>query len=349
MKKRSRQILSLDTRRKMSNILVTGSAGFIGFYAAKALLDAGETVIGADNFNSYYDPALKRARTEILTAYPKFTGLEIDLADRDAVEKCFREFSPQLVCHLAAQPGVRYSLKNPFAYQKSNLEAFINIIEQSRLLPVERFVYASSSSVYGGNTKMPYSEDDPVNTPVSLYAATKRANELMAYTYTHLWGLRTIGLRFFTVYGPWGRPDMAYWSFLEAILHQEPIKIFNYGKNRRDFTYIDDIVEGVVRALFSADLERYELINLGNNNPVAVLDFVQILEELSGKPAVKEMIPAQPGDVVATYAEIERAQKKLGFTPKTSLAAGLRLFVNWYKEYPALIQSVRNYRLSSRQ
>jgi len=333
----------------LKNILVTGSAGFIGFHVAKALLDAGETVIGADNFNSYYDPALKRARTEILIKYPNFTGLEIDLANREAVEKCFQDFSPQLVCHLAAQPGVRYSLKNPFAYQKSNLEAFINIVEQSRLLPIERFVYASSSSVYGGNTKMPYSEDDPVNTPVSLYAATKRANELMAYTYTHLWGLRTIGLRFFTVYGPWGRPDMAYWSFLEAILHEEPIKIFNYGKNRRDFTYIDDIVEGVVRALFSTDLEAYELINLGNNNPVAVLDFVQILEELTGKQAVKEMIPAQPGDVVATYADIEKAQNKLGFTPKTSLAEGLAQFVNWYKEYPDLTRSVRNYRLSGRE
>ncbi len=333
----------------MSTILVTGNAGFIGFHVAKALLDAGKAVVGADNFNSYYDPALKRARTRILASYQKFTGLEIDLANREAVEKCFRDFSPQLACHLAAQPGVRYSLKNPFAYQKSNLEAFINIIEQSRLLPVERFVYASSSSVYGGNTKMPYSEDDPVNTPVSLYAATKRANELMAYTYTHLWGLRTIGLRFFTVYGPWGRPDMAYWSFLEAILHEEPIKIFNYGKNRRDFTYIDDIVEGVIRALFSIDLEPYELTNLGNNNPVSVLDFVQILEDLTGKQAVKQMIPAQPGDVVATYADIERAQKKLGFAPKTSLAEGLEFFVNWYLEHAALVQSVRDYRLSSRE
>ncbi len=332
----------------LKNILVTGSAGFIGFHVAKALLDAGQTVMGADNFNSYYDPSLKRARTEILTGYPSFTGLEIDLANRNSVEKCFRDFSPQLVCHLAAQPGVRYSLKNPFAYQKSNLEAFINIIEQSRLLPVERFVYASSSSVYGGNTKMPYSEDDPVNTPVSLYAATKRANELMAYTYSHLWGLQTIGLRFFTVYGPWGRPDMAYWSFLEAILHEEPIRIFNYGKNRRDFTYIDDIVEGVIRSLLSTDLETYELINLGNNNPVAVLDFVQILEHLSGKLAVKEMVPAQPGDVVATYADIEKAQNKLGFTPKTSLSDGLGHFVNWYRENQALTASVRNYRLSTR-
>ena len=333
----------------MSTILVTGSAGFIGFHVARALLAADHEVIGADNFSSYYDPALKRARTEILGSYPKFTGLEIDLAERDAVEDCFRDFSPQIVCHLAAQAGVRYSLKNPFTYQKSNLEGFVNIIEESRLLPVERFVYASSSSVYGGNTKMPYSEEDPVNTPVSLYAATKRANELMAYTYTHLWGLQTIGLRFFTVYGRWGRPDMAYWSFLEAILHGEPIRIFNYGKNRRDFTYIDDIVEGVIRALFSKDLEPYELINLGNNNPVPVLDFVQTLEDLTGKQAVKEMIPAQPGDVVATYADIERAQNKLGFTPKTRLAEGLRQFVNWYMENLTLALSVRNYRLSSRE
>jgi len=333
----------------MSTILVTGSAGFIGFHVAKALLDAGDTVTGADNFNTYYDPALKRARTEILASYQRFTGLEIDLSEREAVEKCFRDFSPQIVCHLAAQAGVRYSLKNPFAYQKSNLEGFVNIIEESRLLPVERLVYASSSSVYGGNTKMPYSEDDPVNTPVSLYAATKRANELMAYTYTHLWGLQTVGLRFFTVYGAWGRPDMAYWSFLEAILHGEPIKIFNYGKNRRDFTYIDDIVEGVVRALFSTDLEMYELINLGNNNPVPVLDFVQTLEELAGKPAVKEMIPAQPGDVVATYADIEKAKKKLGFAPKTGLAEGLHHFVNWYMEQAALAKSVRDFRFSRRE
>ncbi len=333
----------------MSAILVTGSAGFIGFHVAKSLLEAGNTVIGADNFNTYYDPALKRARTEILEQSPKFISLEIDLAEREKVSKSFREFSPEVICHLAAQPGVRYSLINPFAYQKSNLEAFINIIEESRLLPVQRFVYASSSSVYGGNTKMPYSEEDPVNTPVSLYAATKRANELLAYTYSHLWGLQTIGLRFFTVYGAWGRPDMAYWSFLEAIIHGEPIKIFNYGKNRRDFTYIDDIVEGVVRALFSNNLERYELINLGNNKPVAVLDFVKILEDLAGKQALTEMAPAQPGDVVATYAQIDKAQKKLGFSPKTSLAEGLRHFVNWYTQETSLVESVRRYRFSEQK
>ena len=326
---------------------MTGSAGFIGFHVAKALLKIGETVIGVDNFYPYYDPALKRARTEILVSEPNFVPLDMDLADADAVGKCFRDFSPELVCHLAAQPGVRYSLRNPFVYQKSNLEAFINIIEQARLLPVRRFVYASSSSVYGGNTKMPYSEDDPVNTPISLYAATKRANELMAYTYTHLWGLQTVGLRFFTVYGHWGRPDMAYWSFLEAILHGEPIKIFNYGNNRRDFTYIDDIAEGVVAALFSQNLGSYELINLGNNQPVAVLDFVNVLEELAGKKAIKEMIPAQPGDVVATYADIKRASDLLGFEPKIGIAEGLEQFVNWYIAHPAVVESVRKFRLAA--
>ncbi len=269
------------------------------------------------------------------------------LRSSDTVERLFREFSPTVVCHLAAQPGVRYSLRNPYAYQKSNLEAFVNIIEQSRLLPVARFVYASSSSVYGGNIKMPYSEEDPVNTPVSLYAATKRANELMAYTYTHLYGLQTIGLRFFTVYGPWGRPDMAYWSFLEAILHGEPIKVFNFGKNRRDFTYIDDVVAGVERSLTSENLDSYELINLGNNKPAEVMEFVRVLEDLSGGQALTEMVEAQPGDVTATYADIEKARQKLGFSPRTSIRDGLKSFVAWYLDNPDLVNSVRKFRLAA--
>jgi UDP-glucuronate 4-epimerase len=248
------------------------------------------------------------------------------------------------VCHLAAQAGVRYSLKNPYTYQKSNLEAFVNLMEASRLSSITRFVYASSSSVYGGNTKMPYSEEDPVNTPVSLYAATKRANELIAYTYTHLWNLQTIGLRFFTVYGAWGRPDMAYWSFLEAMIHSEPIKVFNYGKNRRDFTYIDDVVEGVIQALFNADLEQYEIINLGNNKPVELMSFITTLEELSGYKAVKEMVPPQPGDVVATYADISKAKAKLGFSPTTDLAKGMKIFVDWYMSNTELVRAVRNFR-----
>lgn len=328
----------------MTTILVTGSAGFIGFFVSKALLESGFRVVGADNFNSYYDPSLKRARVEMLSRTPGFERQDLDLADRAAVRRLFEEYRPELVFHSAAQAGVRYSLVNPHAYEQSNLAGFLNVLEEARLLPARRFVYASSSSVYGGNSKMPYSEDDPVNTPVSLYAATKRANELMAHTYTHLWGLQTVGLRFFTVYGPWGRPDMAYWSFLERILAGLPIKVFNFGKNRRDFTYIDDIVKGVTAALFSEKLDPYEIINLGNNKPEGLMEFIEILEELSGKNARKEMIPAQPGDVVATYADITRAQEKLGFQPALSLREGLELFVKWYLDHPALAASVAEFR-----
>jgi UDP-glucuronate 4-epimerase len=330
----------------MTTILVTGTAGFIGFHVAKALLESGHTVIGIDNFNPYYAPELKHAREDILRALSNYQSLDTDLADRESVDLCFRDYAPEIICHLAAQPGVRYSLRNPYAYQKSNLEGFVNLIEQARLTSVKRFVYASSSSVYGGNTKMPYSEDDAVNTPISLYAATKRANELMAYTYTHLWGLQTVGLRFFTVYGPWGRPDMAYWSFLEAMLHQETIKIFNYGKNRRDFTYIDDVVHGVLAALTAETLDAYEIINLGNHHPEELMDFVETLERLTGLQAVKQMIPPQPGDVVATYADIDRARRKLGFSPKTPLQEGLKHFVSWYRECRELTEAVRRFRLS---
>lgn len=332
----------------MAVILVTGSAGFIGFHVAKALMETGNTVIGLDNFNAYYAPQLKRARCKLLADEKNFISVEEDLADRGAVEGLFAKYPPDLVCHLAAQAGVRYSLKNPHTYQASNLEGFVNLIEAARLLPVRRFVYASSSSVYGGNTKMPYSEEDPVNTPISLYAATKRANELMAYTYTHLWGLQTIGLRFFTVYGPWGRPDMAYWSFLEAILNNEPIKVFNYGKNRRDFTYIEDIIQGVLTALTSEVLNPYEIINLGHNEPVELMTFIETLEDLSGKTAIKEMVPPQPGDVVATFADIERAREKLAFSPTTSLREGLEQFVDWYLRNPELARAVREFRLCAR-
>jgi UDP-glucuronate 4-epimerase len=330
----------------MTTVLVTGSAGFIGYYVAKALLEAGHAVIGFDNFNTYYAPALKRARHEFLRKYEGFVPLEHDLTDLPAIVRCFKEYSPELVCHLAAQAGVRHSLRNPHDYQKSNLEGFVNLMEQSRHGPVKRFVYASSSSVYGGNTKMPYSEDDPVNTPVSLYAATKRSNELMAYTYTHLWGLQTIGLRFFTVYGPWGRPDMAYWSFLEAMVHHEPIKVYNYGKNRRDFTYIDDVTRGVLAALTTESLESYEIINLGNHTPVELMSFIETLEELSGERARMEMVGPQPGDVVSTYADIEKAERKLGFRPTTSLRQGLERFVEWYREHPDLVGAVRKFRFT---
>jgi UDP-glucuronate 4-epimerase len=329
----------------MPTILVTGSAGFIGFYVAKTLLAAGHTVVGIDNFNAYYAAELKRARTDILSGWGNFLPVEIDLADTGSTTRCCMEYRPEIICHLAAQAGVRYSLINPHTYERANLAGFINLIENARSLSVKRFVYASSSSVYGGNIKLPYSEDDPVNTPVSLYAATKRANELIAYTYNHLYGLQTIGLRFFTVYGEWGRPDMAYWSFLENILNGEPIRVFNHGMNRRYFTYIDDIISGVTTSLTSIDLDGYEIINLGNNNPVELLDFIDILEDLAGKPAIKQMVAAQPGDVVATYADITRARKKLGFEPETSIRQGLERFVSWYRDFPDLMKTVREHRL----
>jgi len=283
---------------------------------------------------------------DILKRHSNFVSINVDISDLGPIETLFRNYSPSVVCHLAAQAGVRYSLRNPYAYQKSNIEGFVNLIEQSKRHSVDRFVYASSSSVYGGNTKLPYSEDDPVETPVSLYAATKRSNELIAYTYTHLWDMQTIGLRFFTVYGPWGRPDMAYWSFLEAMRYGEPIKVFNYGRNRRDFTYIDDVTTGVLAALTVDKLDKYEIINLGNNQPVELMDFINSLEDLSGLKAIKEMVPAQPGDVVATFASIDRASRKLGFKPSTPLKDGLRQFIRWYEDQSSLVKSVRDFRLS---
>ncbi|MGP8281507.1 MAG: NAD-dependent epimerase/dehydratase family protein [Desulfomonilaceae bacterium] len=331
----------------MSTILVTGTAGFIGFYVAKSLLGRGLTVIGVDNFNPYYSPELKTARDEILRKNRNFVSSNADISDLKSVETIFKDYRPSIVCHLAAQAGVRYSLKNPYTYQKSNVQGFVNLIEQARINSVERFVYASSSSVYGGNTKLPYSEDDRVDTPVSLYAATKRSNELIAYTYTHLWNMRTIGLRFFTVYGPWGRPDMAYWSFMDAMQRRSPIKVFNYGKNQRDFTYIDDVINGVLSALSANDLDQYEIINLGNNKPVGLMDFISTLEDLSGLKAIMEMVPAQPGDAIATYACIDKASAKLGFKPSTQLHEGLKAFVKWYKDNPTIVDAVRSFRLST--
>jgi UDP-glucuronate 4-epimerase len=330
----------------VSTVLVTGSAGFIGFYVARTLLSSGHRVIGVDNFNPYYAPQLKHARTEVLRSWHNFVPLEIDIADKVSVGQCYHDHHPDIICHLAAQAGVRYSLINPYSYEQSNLAGFVNLIEQARTIPVNRFVYASSSSVYGGNAKMPYSETDPVNTPISLYAATKRANELIAYSYHHLYGLQTVGLRFFTVYGEWGRPDMAYWSFLENILNGEPITVFNYGKNRRDFTYIDDIVNGVIASLDFRGLDNYEIINLGHNKPIALLDFIETLEDLTGVKAIKRMAPPQPGDVVATFADITRAKQKLGFDPQTSFRNGLERFVSWYDSMPGLMKTVRDFRLS---
>jgi UDP-glucuronate 4-epimerase len=326
----------------MKKILVTGAAGFIGFHLCQALLDAGHEVIGMDNLNEYYSPELKRARTYELLAHPAYHLLPLNVANRDACKAIFREILPDMVCHLAAQAGVRYSLENASAYQESNLAGFVQLIDEvSRTRRIKRFVYASSSSVYGGNTKLPFSETDPVDTPVSLYGATKRANELIAYAYSHIHGLQTIGLRLFTVYGPWGRPDMAYWSFLDRISHGEPIQLYNNGNNRRDFTYIDDIIPAIVAAMMSDGLDLCEVINLGNSDPVDVLTLVDMVEELAHAPAKKELVPAQPGDVETTFADITRAREKLGFNPKTSLKDGLQSFASWYWKHLDLVKRVR--------
>ncbi len=314
-------------------VLVTGAAGFIGFHVAHALLRAGHEVVGADNFNDYYTVRLKRARHQQLEANPRYVGVEVDLAEAEPVERLFRSRRFDVVCHLAAQAGVRYSLTNPRAYERSNLAAFVNVLEGCRHAVVPRLVYASSSSVYGGNTKLPFSEDDPVDRPVSLYAATKKANELMAHTYAHLYGLQTVGLRFFTVYGPWGRPDMAIWIFTERLLRGEPIPVFNHGRMKRDFTYIDEIVDGVLAALFRPGLDLCEVINLGHNHPEDLLHMIRLLADCLGAEPRLEMLPMQPGDVPATYADISRARARLGFEPRTPLAEGLPRFVAWYREY----------------
>jgi len=315
------------------SFLVTGSAGFIGFHVAKALLAQGATVVGLDNFNDYYSPVLKRARNDQLGKFANFLSVEGDLADWRGLEALFEAHRPQKICHLAAQAGVRYSLVNPFAYQKSNLEGFLNLIELAKRFEVERFVYASSSSVYAGLTEMPFSEGQRVDTPISLYAATKKANELMAHAYTHLFGLPTVGLRFFTVYGPWGRPDMAMWLFTEAMLQGRPIKVFNFGKMRRDFTYIDDVVQGVQVSLTTSGLEPYEIINLGNHRAEELEKVIALLERELNLKAQQELLPIQSGDVPATYADIDRAREKLGFQPTTSIDRGIPLFVQWYLEY----------------
>ena len=315
---------------------MTGSAGFIGYHVARTLLDHGARVVGLDNFNDYYSPALKHDRDRELRRYPNFVGVAADLADLPALEALFSAHRPQKICHLAAQAGVRYSLVNPFAYQKSNLEGFLNLLELAKRFPPERLVYASSSSVYAGLTEMPFTETQRVDTPISLYAATKKANELMAHAYSHLFGLPTVGLRFFTVYGPWGRPDMAMWLFTEAMLKGQPIKVFNYGKMQRDFTYIDDIVQGVVGALMAPDLDVYEIINLGNHRAEELLKVIGLLESELKLTAEQELLPIQPGDVPATYADIDRARAKLGFEPLTPIEVGIPRFVQWYFDYHRL-------------
>ena len=333
----------------MSKFLVTGAAGFIGFHLAKRLLADGQTVVGLDNVNDYYDVSLKQARLAILQREQNFRFVRADLADRPALEALFEKECPEIVIHLAAQAGVRYSITNPHAYVESNLAGFMNILEGCRHHQVRHLVYASSSSVYGANTKMPFSVHDNVDHPVSLYAATKKANELMAHSYASLYKLPCTGLRFFTVYGPWGRPDMALFLFTRAILENRPIDVFNEGLMKRDFTYIDDIIEGVVRVAAkipipnpswsgdrpdpSSSFAPYRLYNIGNNNPVLLLDFIRALEQRLGKTARKNFLPMQAGDVPASFADVDDLMADVGFKPATPVEAGIDRFVSWYLEY----------------
>jgi UDP-glucuronate 4-epimerase len=315
----------------LQTILVTGAAGFIGFHLSRRLLEKGYRVVGVDNMNEYYDVSLKKSRLEILTPYPEFVFCKEDLEKLSGIKKIFQTHNIDRVCNLAAQAGVRYSLENPFSYQKSNLEGFLNLLELAREYAVENFVYASSSSVYGSNEKTPFSVEDRVDNPVSLYAATKKANELMAHAYHHLFDFPCTGLRYFTVYGPWGRPDMALFLFTDAILHNRPINVYNYGRMRRDFTYIDDIIDGTVAAIEKP--HAYEVFNLGNSNTTELLEFIRIIEEELGMEAQKNMMPLQPGDVPATSADIRKSREMLGFNPKTSIREGIHKFLVWYREY----------------
>lgn len=333
----------------MVRVLVTGAAGFIGFHLSQRLLERGDEVIGLDNLNNYYDVILKKDRLAQLQTRPDFKFYKLDLADREGMAQLFAEHRFERVVHLAAQAGVRYSLNNPHAYADSNLMGFINVLEGCRHSGVEHLVFASSSSVYGANTKTPFSVSDSVDHPISLYAATKKANELMAHTYSHLYSLPTTGLRFFTVYGPWGRPDMAYFLFTKAILAGQPIGVFNYGKMQRDFTYIDDVIEGVVRVLDRvpqaqstlSDIELnpgnsiapYKIYNIGNNQPNNLLHFIQVLEDCLGIEAKKNLLPMQPGDVPVTYADVDALIKDVGFKPNTPIEVGLEQFVKWYLSY----------------
>jgi UDP-glucuronate 4-epimerase len=333
----------------MAKILVTGAAGFIGYHTSERLLARGDEVVGLDIVNNYYDPTLKEARLARLAAKPGFRLFRMDLADRDGVARLFREERFDRVINLAAQAGVRYSITNPHAYIESNLVGFINILEGCRHTGVQHLTYASSSSVYGANTAMPFSVHQNVDHPVSLYAATKKANELMAHTYSHLYELPTTGLRFFTVYGPWGRPDMAMFLFTKAILDGKPIDVFNHGRMQRDFTYIDDIVEGVIRTndqtaepnpAWNSDAPDpatskapYRIYNIGNNNPVELMYLIETLEKSLGRVAEKRMLPLQPGDVPATYANVDALVRDVGFAPKTPIETGVANFVAWYREY----------------
>ena len=332
-------------------VLVTGAAGFIGMHVCQLLLARGDEVVGVDNLNDYYDVALKEARLARLAPDPRFKLSRLDIADREGIAALFAAERPQRVINLAAQAGVRYSLQNPHAYVDSNLVGFVNLLEGCRHNGVEHLVYASSSSIYGGNERMPFSEHDNVDHPVSLYAATKKANELMAHTYSHLFKLPTTGLRFFTVYGPWGRPDMALFLFAKAILEDRPIDVFNHGKMRRDFTYIDDIAEGVIRVLDrppqadpgfdkqvpdpATSWAPYRVFNIGNHQPVELMAYIEALEQALGKTAMKNFLPLQDGDVPATYADTSELNRVTDFSPSTPVTEGVRRFVEWYRSYHA--------------
>jgi len=333
----------------MRKILITGSAGFIGFHLSKRLLDDGNDVTGIDNLNDYYDVNLKKARLSQLTKWKNFTFIKTNFADRAVMEEIFKKGVFDVVINLAAQPGVRYSLTNPYSYIESNIVGFTNILEGCRHNKVKHLVFASSSSIYGNNSKVPFSVSDNVDHPLSLYAASKKANELMAHTYAHLYGLPCTGLRFFTVYGPWGRPDMAYFSFTKAIMEGQPIDVFNFGKMKRDFTYIDDIIEGIIRVIDripqpnpywsmtnpdpGSSYAPYKLYNIGNNNPVELMRFIEVLETNLGRKAKKNMLPMQLGDVPITYADIDDLIRDVGFKPTMPVEKGIRKFVEWYIKY----------------
>jgi UDP-glucuronate 4-epimerase len=315
-------------------ILITGFAGFIGFHAAREFLRRGWEVVGIDNFCDYYDTKLKRDRAAMLDGTPGFSARELDICDLEGLKRVFAEESPDVVLNLAAQPGVRYSITHPFVYQKTNLEGFLNVLECCRhAAKTPKLVYASSSSVYGGNTKMPFEESDKVDNPVSLYAATKKANELMAHTYSHLYKMQTIGLRFFTVYGAWYRPDMALSLFADAMLHGRPIKVFNNGDMKRDFTFVDDIVDGIVRVVEAGNLPLYDVFNIGNHRSEKLLDVIETLADALGIEPKMEMLPMQAGDVYATYASIDKLRAAVGYEPKTTIKEGIPVFAKWFKEY----------------
>ena len=334
---------------KYQNVLVTGVAGFIGFHLTRRLLKDGYQVVGVDNLNPYYDVALKEARLEALKDESNFIFIKMDLTDRNQLGALFSRQAFDVVVNMAAQAGVRYSIENPYAYVDSNLVGFVNLLECCRHHSVKHFVFASSSSVYGANTTMPFSVHHNVDHPVSLYAATKKANELMAHTYSHLYGLPSTGLRFFTVYGPWGRPDMALFLFTRAILEDQPIKVYNHGKMQRDFTYIDDIIEGVVRVMGKlpeanphwngaapdpgTSSAPYKIYNIGNNNPVELIKFIEVIEAALGKRAQKEFMDLQPGDVVGTYADVDDLMHDVGFKPTTPIEVGVERFVEWFKDF----------------